>query len=127
MFDFAVLSNPEFLREGTAVQDYYNPPVTLIGGSCDKATEKLAGLYKDLPAEVVITDIEVIEIMKYINNTFHALKISFANEVGNICKALGINSHKVMDLFVKGQTAEHLPILFPTRFCLRRIMPPQRS
>ena len=114
--DFAVLSNPEFLREGTAVQDYYNPPVTLIGGSCDKATEKLAGLYKDLPAEVVITDIEVIEIMKYINNTFHALKISFANEVGNICKALGINSHKVMDLFVKDKQLNISPYYFRPGF-----------
>lgn len=97
--DFAVVSNPEFLREGTAVNDYFNPPLTLIGASNKAAAEKLSMLYNQLPAEVVITDVEVAEIMKYVNNAFHALKIVFANEVGNICSALGIDSHKVMDIF----------------------------
>jgi GDP-mannose 6-dehydrogenase len=98
---FAVLNNPEFMREGTAVNDYYNPPLNLIGSDNDKASKEIAALYENLPSEIIITDIEVAEIIKYINNTFHALKISFANEVGNICKSVGIDSHKVMDIFVR--------------------------
>lgn len=99
--DFAVISNPEFLREGSAVKDYYNPPYTLIGGDNKEACSTMAQLYNALPGEIVITDTQVAEIMKYLNNTFHALKISFANEVGNICKELNVDSHKVMDIFIK--------------------------
>ncbi|WP_266364901.1 nucleotide sugar dehydrogenase [Tellurirhabdus rosea] len=99
--DFAVASNPEFLREGTAVYDYYNPPLTLIGVDSDVAGEMLRSLYDQLPAEIIVTDVKIAEIMKYVNNTFHALKISFANEVGNICSALGLDSHKVMDIFCR--------------------------
>ncbi len=99
--DFTVVSNPEFLREGTAVQDYMNPPLTLIGVDCPKAEETFREIYKDIPGEFISTDIEVAEIMKYVNNTYHGLKIVFANEVGNICKALNIDSHKVMEIFCK--------------------------
>ncbi|WP_207495279.1 nucleotide sugar dehydrogenase [Aridibaculum aurantiacum] len=97
--DFAVVSNPEFLREGTAVHDYNHPPLTLIGSQNKKAADIMASLYNHLPAEVVITDVQVAEVMKYVNNTFHALKIGFANEIGNICSALNIDSHKVMEIF----------------------------
>jgi len=99
--DFAVLSNPEFLREGTSVKDYFNPPITLIGSEHEEAAKKLASIYANLPGEIVITQTNVSEIMKYINNTFHALKISFANEIGNICSSLNIDSHTVMDIFSK--------------------------
>ncbi|SFD13150.1 nucleotide sugar dehydrogenase [Spirosoma endophyticum] len=99
--DFALVSNPEFLREGTAVHDYYHPPLTLIGAQCEQAANAIRSLYDKLPAEVVIADIRTAEIMKYVNNTYHALKISFANEVGNICSSLGIDSHQVMDIFCK--------------------------
>ena len=98
---FAVVDNPEFLREGTAVKDYYNPPLTLIGSDNKQAAEKVAKLYEQLPAEIIITDLKVAEIMKYVNNTYHALKISFANEVGNICSEMGIDSHEVMNIFCK--------------------------
>lgn len=98
---FTVVSNPEFLREGTAVHDYMEPPLTLIGTDNEIAEAKFRELYKDIPGEFISTDIEVAEIMKYVNNTYHGLKIVFANEVGNICKALGIDSHKVMDIFCK--------------------------
>jgi GDP-mannose 6-dehydrogenase len=97
--DFAVVSNPEFLREGTAVKDYYYPPYTLIGTSDNRAEEVMKVVYKEIEAPIVITDIKNAEIIKYINNTFHALKITFANEVGNICKKLGIDSHKAMEIF----------------------------
>jgi GDP-mannose 6-dehydrogenase len=97
--DFAVLSNPEFLREGTAVYDYYHPPITLIGSSCPEAAAIIANLYNQLPAEIITTEIKIAEIMKYVNNSFHALKIAFANEVGNICSAMKIDAHKVMEIF----------------------------
>jgi GDP-mannose 6-dehydrogenase len=97
--DFAVLSNPEFLREGTAVYDYYHPPITLIGSSNAQAADIIASLYNHLSGEIIITDIKIAEIMKYVNNSFHALKIAFANEVGNICSAMKIDSYKVMDIF----------------------------
>lgn len=99
--DFAVVSNPEFLREGTAVRDYYQPPLTLIGTESEWAGIVMRSLYDQLPAEVIVTETRIAEIMKYVNNTFHALKISFANEVGNICSALDLDSHKVMDIFCK--------------------------
>ena len=98
---FAIVDNPEFLREGTAVEDYYNPPLTLLGSDNKKAAEKLALLYEQLPAEIIITELKTAEIMKYVNNTFHALKISFANEIGNVCSALGIDSHQVMNIFCR--------------------------
>ena len=98
---FAIVDNPEFLREGTAVEDYYNPPLTLLGSDNKAAAKKLSLLYDKLPAEIIITELKVAEIMKYVNNTFHALKISFANEIGNICSPLGIDSHEVMSIFCK--------------------------
>lgn len=98
--DFAVVSNPEFLREGSAVADYFNPSVTVIGSDNQYALDKMEELYKNLNAPIKRVVIEVAEIIKYVNNSFHALKITFANEVGNICKKLGIDSHDVMSLFV---------------------------
>lgn len=99
--DFAMVSNPEFLREGTAVKDYLNPPVTVVGSSNERAVKIMRELYSGIDAEFVATDVPVAEIMKYVCNTYHGLKIVFANEIGNICKALGIDSHKVMEIFCK--------------------------
>jgi GDP-mannose 6-dehydrogenase len=114
--DFAVVSNPEFLREGTAVHDYYHPPLTLIGTSNKAAAEKMSSLYSQLPAEVVVTEVQVAELMKYVNNTFHALKIVFANEIGNICSALNIDSHKVMDIFCMDKELNISPYYFKPGF-----------
>jgi len=97
--DFAIVSNPEFLREGTAVSDYYNPPVTVLGSDCERGLNIMELLYKDLNGPVEKTEIKVAEIIKYVNNSYHALKITFANEVGNICKKLSIDSHDVMRIF----------------------------
>lgn len=99
--DFAVVSNPEFLREGTAVKDYYNPPLTLIGAENVDAARLVASVYEKIPGEKVVTGTRVAEMMKYVNNTFHALKICFANEIGNICAELKIDSHEVMDILCK--------------------------
>lgn len=114
--DFTVVSNPEFLREGTAVHDYMNPPLTLIGTDNKYAEEKFRELYRDIPGEFISTDIEVAEIMKYINNTYHALKIVFGNEIGNVCKALGIDSHKVMDIFCRDRQLNISPYYFKPGF-----------
>ena len=114
--DFTVVSNPEFLREGTSVHDYFNPPLTLIGTDYKLAEEKFRELYKDIPAEFICTDIEVAEMMKYVNNTYHALKIVFGNEVGNICKGLDIDSHKVMEIFCKDKQLNISPYYFKPGF-----------
>jgi len=114
--NFAVVDNPEFLREGTAVHDYFNPPLTLVGSDNKEAAKKVAELYKNLPAEIIITDLNVAEIMKYVNNSFHALKISFGNEIGNICTELGIDSHKVMEIFCKDKHLNISPYYFKPGF-----------
>ena len=113
---FTVVSNPEFLREGTSVHDYLNPPLTLIGTDCEYAEQKFRELYKDINAEFVCTDIKVAEMMKYVNNTYHALKIVFGNEVGNICKGLDIDSHKVMEIFCKDRELNISPYYFKPGF-----------
>lgn len=99
--DFGVCINPEFLREGTAVFDYYHPPKTVIGETDMEAGKILAKLYEKMDAPLILTDIETAEMVKYSDNTWHAVKIAFANEIGNICKAVGIDGHKVMEIFCK--------------------------
>ncbi len=97
--DFGVCNNPEFLREGTAVYDYYHPPKTVIGETDERAGEMLVKLYEKMEAPMVRTDVETAEMVKYTDNTWHAVKVAFANEIGNICKAVGIDGHKVMEIF----------------------------
>ncbi len=97
--DFGVCSNPEFLREGSAVRDFRSPPKTVIGELDRSSGEILAKIYEKLEAPLVRTDIETAEMIKYVDNSWHALKIGFANEIGNFCKLFGIDSHLVMDIF----------------------------
>jgi GDP-mannose 6-dehydrogenase len=97
--DFGVCMNPEFLREGTSVSDFYNPPKTVIGEFDKKSGDKVAQLYKDLPGPLVRTQLRVAEMVKYADNSFHALKICFANEIGNIAQAMGVDSHELMEIF----------------------------
>lgn len=97
--DFAVVSNPEFLREGTSVRDFFKPPFTILGSDCVWATETMKAVYAGIDAPFINTEPRVAELMKYVCNSFHALKITFANEVGNICKKLDIDSHQLMDIF----------------------------
>ena len=96
--DFGVCINPEFLREGTSLKDFYAPPFTLIGADDDETAAAVRQLYANIDAPVFVTPVKTAEMVKYVCNCFHALKISFANEVGNICKGLGIDSHQVMDV-----------------------------
>jgi GDP-mannose 6-dehydrogenase len=97
--EFGVCINPEFLREGTAVYDYYNPPKTVIGELNRASGDLLASLYGRMPGPLVRTDVETAEMVKYADNAWHALKVGFANEIGNVCKALEVDAHRVMDIF----------------------------
>lgn len=114
--DFAVVSNPEFLREGTAVADYMNPPLTVLGSSCSKAIQIMQELYKNTNAPIEVVDIEVAEMIKYVNNSYHALKVVFANEVGTICKQLGVDSHEVMRIFCMDKQLNISPYYFKPGF-----------
>ena len=97
--DFGVCNNPEFLREGTAVDDFFNPPKTVIGEIDQRSGDMDLSLYVDVVAPLIRTDVETAEMVKYTDNVWHALKVSFANEVGNICKAIGIDGRRVMEIF----------------------------
>ena len=97
--DFDVCSNPEFLREGTSIADFYDPPFTLVGATSAEAAAPVLALYAGIKAPVHVADVRVAETVKYACNCFHGLKVGFANEIGNVCKALGVDSHEVMRLF----------------------------
>ncbi len=96
--DFGVASNPEFLRESTAIYDFWNPPYTVIGTESKKSEQHLEALYQSIEAPIFTLLPEESEMIKYANNNFHALKVTFANEIGNICKELGVDGHKVMEV-----------------------------
>ncbi|MEV8612329.1 nucleotide sugar dehydrogenase [Amycolatopsis sp. NPDC051373] len=98
--DFGVAVNPEFLREGTSVRDFFDPPKTVIGELDTASGDIVAELYTGLPGDVFRVPIPVAEMTKYADNAFHGLKIGFANELGAVCRALGLDSHKVMDVFL---------------------------
>ena len=96
---YAVCSNPEFLREGTSIKDFDDPPFTLIGAHEAAHAEPLARLYAGIGAPLHVTAVRTAEMVKYACNCFHGLKVGFANEIGNVCKALGVDSHEVMRIF----------------------------
>ncbi len=96
---FHVCNNPEFLREGSAVMDFKFPAKTVIGELDREGGEMLAELYGKLDAPLLRMDLETAEMVKYIDNSWHALKVGFANEVGNLCKSLGVDGHRAMELF----------------------------
>jgi GDP-mannose 6-dehydrogenase len=97
--DFGVCMNPEFLREGSSLRDYRHPSQIVIGELDARSGDVVERLYAAVDAPVVRTSIETAEIVKYVNNAFHALKVAFANEVGNLCKAHGIDGRDVMRIF----------------------------
>jgi GDP-mannose 6-dehydrogenase len=101
--DFGVCHNPEFLREGSAVKDFYCPPKTVIGEVDSESGDMLATLYSTLKAPLIRTDLETAEMVKYVDNSWHALKIGFANEIGTLCKAFGIDAHDVMKIFCQDE------------------------
>ncbi len=99
--DFGVCFNPEFLREGVAVADFHAPPKTVIGVTDPATAALMARLYADVDANPIVTSIEVAEMVKYVDNVWHAAKVTFANEVGRLCKPLDVDSHEVMNIFVR--------------------------
>ena len=100
---FGVSVNPEFLREGTALKDFRKPPLTLVGHNHAADASGTIALYQAIDAPLISTSIRVAEMMKYTSNTWHALKVVFANEIGNVCKKLDIDSHEVMDIFCRDE------------------------
>jgi GDP-mannose 6-dehydrogenase len=97
--DFGIGYNPEFLREGTSIKDFFDPPYTVIGADDEKVMEAVKQVYSMLDAPLIEVPIKVAEMVKYVNNAFHALKVTFANEIGSICKQQNIDSHQVMEIF----------------------------
>ncbi|HTU66049.1 MAG TPA: nucleotide sugar dehydrogenase [Steroidobacteraceae bacterium] len=96
--DFGLAFQPEFLREGSSIRDYDHPPYTIVGGNCEQAVNAVKEVFQHLEARFMVTNIRVAEALKMSCNAFHALKITFANEIGRVSQALGIDSHEVMRL-----------------------------
>jgi len=99
--DFGLCMNPEFLREGSSVRDFHQPPFTVIGALDERSARTLSEIYKEIDAPVIKTSPETAEMIKYASNSFHAVKICFANEMGRLCKAAGVDSHQLMELFCR--------------------------
>jgi len=99
--DFGVCVNPEFLREGSSVRDFFQPPYTLIGCDDSKPADLLEKMYSSVEAETTKVPIETAEMIKYASNSFHAVKICFANEIGRLCKSLGVDGNQLMEIFTK--------------------------
>ncbi len=97
--DYGVCMNPEFLREGSAIKDFYHPGCTVIGQLDTRSGDAIECIYKELDAPLIRAEIPVAEMTKYVCNTFHALKITFANEIGTLCKTAGVDGQQVMDIF----------------------------
>ncbi|MGD0445075.1 MAG: nucleotide sugar dehydrogenase [Edaphobacter sp.] len=101
---FGICNNPEFLREGSAVSDFKSPPKTVIGELEQESGNILASLYEGLDAPLIRTDLETAEMIKYVDNSWHALKIGFANEIGNLCDSFGVDAEAVMNIFCQDKT-----------------------
>lgn len=114
--NFTVVSNPEFLREGMAVSDFLNPTITVLGSEDRRTLDRLREIYAPLGSEIVEVAPKVAEIIKFVNNSYHALKVTFGNEIGAICKKLDIDSHQVMDLFCKDTQLNISPYYFKPGF-----------
>jgi GDP-mannose 6-dehydrogenase len=97
--DFAVCYNPEFMREGSAIADFLQPPYTILGAPEASHLTSLRQLYQAIPGDVFETKIPVAEMVKYVSNCFHAVKVGFANEIGTLCKNLGVDTQEVTKIF----------------------------
>lgn len=107
--DFGLCFQPEFLREGSSVRDFYNPPFTIVGASADRSIEPLRNLFGSFPGEFIATETPVAEMLKLVCNAFHAMKISFANEVGRLARALDVDARTVMNLVCRDHSLNISP------------------
>ena len=114
--DFDLCFQPEFLREGSSIKDYDNPPYTVIGSNSDRASNKIRNLFGHLPCEVHVCSIKTAEMLKFCCNDFHALKITFANEVGRLSQSLGVDPHEVMGLICKDTQLNISPVYLKPGF-----------
>lgn len=114
--DFGVCMNPEFLREGTAIEDYDHPCHVVIGELDERSGDLVERLYAAVHAPVVRTTIRTAEMLKYVNNAFHALKVTFANEIGSLCAEIGIDGQEVMELFCRDRKLNISPAYFKPGF-----------
>lgn len=100
---FGVCMNPEFLREGSSIADFYAPPMTVIGELDRQSGDVVEGLYAGISAPVIRARLAVAEMVKYVGNAYHGLKVSFANEIGNLCKRFGLDGREVMEIFCRDE------------------------
>lgn len=107
--DFGLCFQPEFLREGTSIKDFYKPPFTIIGGDSQDATDRVRSLFEELPGEFIVTTTRIAEMMKLACNAFHALKVSFANEIGRLGRSLEVDAREVMELLCKDHSLNISP------------------
>lgn len=114
--DFRIIFNPEFIREGSAIHDFYNPPFTIIGIDKTELSDSIKEVYSNINAPLYLLNIKEAEILKYTCNAFHAAKIVFANEIGAICKELEIDSHRIMDIFIKDTKLNISPLYLKPGF-----------
>ena len=111
-----VCFHPEFLREGSSVEDFFNPPHTIIGVPHPGAARQMVKLWRPIKAPLYITSLKVAEMLKYADNAFHALKVSFANEIGAISKTLGIDGREVMRIFAEDRKLNLSPLYLKPGF-----------
>ncbi len=114
--DFSVVSVPEFLREGTSVKDFFNPPMIVIGGESIQGIKHISQLFNGIDAPIFEVETKVAELIKFVSNSFHALKVSFANEVGSLCKIIGVDSHSLMEVFCEDKQLNISPYYFKPGF-----------
>lgn len=114
--EFDVCFNPEFLREGTSVRDFYSPPFTVVGVRRSEVAAQVQAIYQEVRAEFLTTTVEAAEMIKCACNGFHALKIAYANEIGNLCKVLNIDSHEVMRIFCADNKLNISPVYLKPGF-----------
>jgi GDP-mannose 6-dehydrogenase len=114
--NFGVCFNPEFLREGSSIHDFFHPPKTVIGSYDARSARALMALWRPIKAPLFVTSLKAAEMLKYSDNAFHALKVSFANEIGALCKKLGIDSHEVMRIFVRDTKLNISPLYLKPGF-----------
>lgn len=114
--DFGVCFHPEFLREGSSIHDFFHPPKNVVGCLDARSARPLVRLWKGASAPLFVTSLEAAEMLKYADNAFHALKVSFANEIGAVAKSLGINGHEMMKIFVRDTKLNISPLYLDPGF-----------